>query len=63
MRLLAFIAMLTRILVCLLIAVVAFGGLRAFEIRTQRNTNRANVKRRSNEEPKAGGVEHKADAD
>ena len=63
MRLLAFIAMLTRILVCLLIAAVAFGGLRVFEIRTQRNTNRANVKRRSNEQPDPAGIDREADAE
>jgi len=40
--------MLIRILLCVLIAVVAFGGLRIFEIKTQRSASKTNVKPRAN---------------
>ena len=36
--------MLTRILLCVLIAVVAFGGLRVFEVMTQRSARKTNAK-------------------
>lgn len=56
--------MLVRILVCALIVVVLIGGIRVAEKRLQtRSTKTTKVKRRGNEGPDSGAVEHAADAD
>ena len=54
--------MLIRILACVLIAVVVFGGLRLFEIRTQRTRRNVNVKQRAKDQSQSAAVHDTADA-